>query len=141
VQLSAAKWMPAVVSHLDERVTIVSARSTWEEKFPGSPFQWKFQTMQNAITTVHSRHTAELESKSPSKAVHVISLGDSHVEREAVRAVTRGLASTKTKSVKFAEHPSMEQLRRQLDLVTSCFQYIVDHNGDLDLMLTISLVY
>jgi len=69
----------------------------------------------------------------------VISFGDSHVEREAVRAVTRGLPTTKTKSVKFAEKPSMEQLRRQLELVTNCFQYIHSHDGDLDLQLTVTV--
>jgi len=69
----------------------------------------------------------------------VISFGDSHVEREAVRAVTRGLPNTKTKSVKFAEKPSMEQLRRQLELVTNCFQYIFGHEGDLDLQLTVTV--
>jgi len=56
-----------------------------------------------------------------------------------VRAVTRGLPNTKTKSVKFAEKPSMEQLRRQLELVTNCFQYIHSHEGDLDLQLTVTV--
>ena len=41
----------------------------------------------------------------------------------------------KTKSVKFAERPSMEQLRRQVELVTNCFQYIYLHEGDLDLQV------
>jgi hypothetical protein len=61
------------------------------------------------------------------------------VEREAVRAVTRGLPNTRTKSVKFAERPSMEQLRRQIELVTNCFQYIHNHEGDLDLQLTVTV--
>jgi len=75
----------------------------------------------------------------PSLQKNVISFGDSHVEREAVRAVTRGLPNTKTKSVKFAEKPSLEQLRRQLELVTNCFQYIHSHEGDLDLQLTVTV--
>lgn len=33
----------------------------------------------------------------------------------------------------------MEQLRRQIELVISCFQYIHNHDGDLDLQLSISL--
>ena len=50
-----------------------------------------------------------------------------------------GLPNTRTKSVKFAERPSMEQLRRQIELVTNCFQYIHNHEGDLDLQLTVTV--
>jgi len=49
------------------------------------------------------------------------------------------MANTKTKSVKFAERPSMEQLRRQIELVTNCFGYIFSHEGDLDLQLTVTV--
>ena len=56
-----------------------------------------------------------------------------------MRAVTRGFPNTRCKSVKFAERPSMEQLRRQIELVTNCFQYIHHHDGDLDLQLTVTI--
>ena len=75
----------------------------------------------------------------PKRQKNIISFGDSHVEREAVRAVTRGFPNTRCKSVKFAERPSMEQLRRQIELVTNCFQYIHHHDGDLDLQLTVTI--
>jgi hypothetical protein len=48
--------------------------------------------------------------------------------------------NVKTKSVKFAERPSMEQLRRQLELLINCFGYIFSHDGDLDLQLTVTVV-
>lgn len=70
---------------------------------------------------------------------HVISLGDSHVEREAVRALCKNVPSTHTKSVKFSERPTAEQLRRQLELVVQCFGYITTHSGDLDLQLTVTM--
>lgn len=131
VQLSAQKFIPGVVPLLD-KLTVVSARSTYEEMYPEQPLQWKVCAFQERLAP----HL--VESNTDTK--NVISFGDSHVEREAVRTVTRGLQRTKTKSVKFAERPSMEQLRRQIDLVTNCFQYIYSHEGDLDLMLTISLM-
>jgi len=131
VQLSAQKFLPGVVPLLS-KVTVISARSTYEGQHPDSPLKWKFHAFQERLAPLFS------EAKSNK---HVISFGDSHVEREAVRAVTRGVSNTRTKSVKFAERPSMEQLRRQVELVTSCFQYIYTHDGDLDLMLTISLMY
>jgi len=126
VQLSAKKFLPGVIPLLD-RVKVLSARSTYESMFPDSPVKWKFCAFQERLNA---------DSKSPK---NVISFGDSHVEREAVRAVTRGLPNTKTKSVKFAEKPSMEQLRRQLELVINCFQYIHGHEGDLDLQLTVTV--
>ena len=130
VQLSAQKFIPAVLPLL-EQLTVVSARSTYEELYPDSPLQWKVCAFQERLAP----HLVDM-----SDTKNVISFGDSHVEREAVRSVTRGLQRTKTKSVKFAERPSMEQLRRQIDLVTNCFHYIYSHEGDLDLMLTISLM-
>jgi hypothetical protein len=131
VQLSAQKFLPGVVPLLS-KVTVISARSTYEVHHPDAPLKWKFHAFQDRLSPLFAETKANK---------HVISFGDSHVEREAVRAVTRGVVNTRTKSVKFAERPSMEQLRRQIELVTSCFQYIYTHDGDLDLMLTISLMY
>jgi len=128
VQLSAKKFIPGVVPLLEE-VNVLSARSAYESMFPDSPLKWKFYAFQEKLCDVFAK------SQSPK---NIISFGDSHVEREAVRAVTRGLPNTKTKSVKFAEKPSMEQLRRQIELVTNCFQYIHSHDGDLDLQLTVT---
>jgi len=129
VQLSAQKFLPSVVPLLSQ-VTVISARSTYEEMYPEAPLRWKFCAFQDRLQAVAGRRSQR----------NVISFGDSHVEREAVRAVTRGLPNTKTKSVKFAERPSMEQLRRQIELVIGCFEYIYSHESDLDLMLTISLI-
>lgn len=131
VNLSAQKWMPAVVPLL-EKVHVISARSTYESEFPDAPLKWKYHAM-------HSRLSPAF-SDSPFRSRHVISFGDSHVEREAVRQVTKEFVDVRCKSVKFAERPTMEQLRRQIELVASCFQYIYTHDGDLDLMLTISLM-
>lgn len=135
VQLSAQKWLPGVVPLL-AKLNIISARSTFEEKFPGSPFKWKFHAMQGALQGIHGR-VMEHEDEHNGKHVHVISLGDSHVEREAARAVTSELKRIRTKTIKFPEHPTAEQLRRQLELVSNSLQYICSHDGDLDLMLTI----
>jgi len=126
VQLSAKKFLPGVIPVLDQ-IHVLSARSTYEQMFPDAPVKWKFHAFQQRLFS---------DNKTPK---NVISFGDSHVEREAVRAVTRGIPNTKTKSVKFAEKPSMEQLRRQLELVTNCFQYIHSHEGDLDLQLTVTV--
>lgn len=130
VQLSAKKFIPGVLPLLSG-VTVLSARSTYEPMFPDSPLKWKYFAFQDKLVG-HFSHEAQDIFK------NIISFGDSHVEREAVRAVTRGFTNINTKSVKFAEKPSMEQLRRQIELITNCFQYIHSHEGDLDLQLTIT---
>jgi len=130
VQLSAKKFIPGVLPLLSD-VTVLSARSTYEPMFPDSPLKWKYFAFQDRLVG-HFSHEAQDIFK------NIISFGDSHVERQAVRAVTRGFSNINTKSVKFAEKPSMEQLRRQIELVTNCFQYIHSHDGDLDLQLTIT---
>jgi len=129
VQLSAQKFIPGVVPLLN-KVKVISARSTFEGMFPESPFKWKFFAFQEKL----SKSFSEMKTEK-----NIISFGDSHVEREAVRAVTRGWPKKRKKSVKFAERPSMEQLRRQIELVTNCFQYIHSHDGDLDLQLTVTV--
>jgi len=129
VQLSAQKFVPRVVPLL-EKVRVLSARSTFEERFPDSPMQWKFQAFQQNLAELYS---------GPECIKNVLSFGDSHAEREAIRAVTRGLPYTRTKSIKFAERPSIEQLQRQLELVINCFQYINNHEEDLDLCMSLSV--
>jgi len=131
VQLSAQKFIPAVVPLLS-KLKIISARSTFECQFPESPLKWKYFAFQQKLEPLFLGANASIHK-------NIISFGDSHVEREAVRSVTRGVPNTLCKSVKFAERPSMEQLRRQIELVTNCFSYIHNHTGDLDLQLTVTV--
>eukprot|EP00466_Bigelowiella_natans_P008053 jgi/Bigna1/48379/estExt_Genewise1.C_260076 len=129
VELSAQKFMPAVVPMLS-RLEIISARSTYEYRFPQSPLQWKYYAFQHNLEKAFKR---ELGAKC------VISFGDSQVERQVVRAVSKTFHNSIAKSIKFAERPSLEQLKRQVELVSKCFENVYSHQGDLDLMLTISL--
>ena len=129
VQLSAAKFLPLTFAVL-ARCKIVSARSNHEALFPDAPLKWKYCAFQQQLSAAGG-------GGSPSMPRSVISLGDSHVEREAVRAATRGMVGTYCKSVKFSERTDCAQLRRQVELVTRCLAYIVQHDADLDLQLTV----
>lgn len=129
VQLSAQKFLPSVVPILD-KLRVLSARSTFESLFPDSPMKWKFHAFQESLNQEYAdSHCIR----------NVLSFGDSHAEREAIRLVTRGLPNTRTKSIKFAERPTIEQLQRQLELVSNCFQYITSHEDDLDLCMSLSV--
>ena len=74
---------------------------------------------------------------------NILSFGDSIHERCAIHKVTAALGQgcVRTKSIKFVERPTVEQLKRQVDLVTSCFDSLVSHGESLDLMLTIHLAW
>jgi hypothetical protein len=129
VQLSCQKFLPNVLPLL-EKLRVFSARSTFEALFPDSPMKWKFAAFQESLNQEYSdSHYIR----------NILSFGDSHAEREAIRLVTRGLPNTRTKSIKFAERPTIEQLQRQLELVSNCFQYISNHEEDLDLCMSLSV--
>jgi hypothetical protein len=133
VELSAQKFMPGLVPLLS-KVSVLSARSTFEPMHPDSPLKWKYFAFHDKLSVHYGG-----EYKGTGGKKNVVSFGDSHVEREAVRAVTRTMSNTRCKSVKFAERPSTEQLRRQIELVSNCFGYIHSHDGDLDLQLTVTV--
>jgi hypothetical protein len=131
VELSAGRFMPRLLPLL-RRLEVVSARSTYEAMYPDSPGQWKVQ----AFAAILARSLKDTGSP-----VSVLSFGDSASERMAVHRVTEGRPRTFTKSVKFVERPSVETLRRQIECVSGCFEYLTDTANDLDLMLTIQLLY
>jgi hypothetical protein len=139
VELSAAKFVPSVVPVLAElQVQVFSARSTFEAAFPDAPLKWKSAAFEHVLSDQSTTAAAAIAAgKTLTK--NVLSLGDSHVEREAVRQVTADMPNTLCKSVKFAERPNCEQLTRQLTLVHNCFRYILNHQNHLDLQLTVTV--
>lgn len=134
VEMSCKRFIPRVLPFL-HRVKVLSARSTFEMLYPDSPAHWKIQAFHQEITGVFACQSVEGRR-------NIMSFGDSIHERAAIHKVTAGMGPlTKTKSIKFVERPTVEQLKRQLDLVTSCFVDIWRHQQHLDLMLTIQLLY
>jgi aspartate carbamoyltransferase regulatory subunit len=133
VQMSAAKFLP-ITSKLLSSITIQSARTAYESSFPDSPMKWKMSSFSDHI---HSFLSPKVDLHSEK---HIISLGDSQLERQAVRTTTRGHAhhNLRTKSIKLSENPSIEQLIKQMELVSQCFNYICTHNADLDLQMSVA---
>lgn len=152
VQMSAEKWLPGVVPYLNQ-LEVVSARSTYEGQFPTHQYhnaanRWKHSCFEEQIRAAFELHKtgadlgvlseADTNSATPKSIRNVLSFGDSQAEREAVHNVTRNLRWTLTKSVKFHERPTPEQLTRQIELVQNCFSTICSANEDMDLMLTVT---
>jgi len=137
IELSARRFIPGVVPYLS-CVKIISARSTYERMFPDQPHMWKVEAFRKQIGEAM---TANGRRSSTDGYWNILSFGDSVHEREALYTVTENVHNVQTKSVKFVERPTIEQLQRQLQVVLSCFDYICGYTGNLDLMLTVQLLY
>jgi len=134
VELSCRKFIPKVLGILSN-ITVVSARSTFEHQFPNAPDVWKAEAFRIKIREYFGDKPIDLRKD-------VLSFGDSIHERKAVHKATSTMgSSTLTKSVKFVERPTIEQLVRQQNLVASCLFEICKKDESLDLMLTIQLIY
>lgn len=138
VELSARKFLPRVYELL-HRVTIVSARSTYQTRFPDCPETWKVEAFRNTFRQCFE-NKMEVESSWQKSCRNLISFGDSHHERNALKRVTSDMKNTYCKSVKFVERPTLEQLERQLKIISGNFDYVCSHTGSLDLMLVVEML-
>jgi len=143
VELSARKFLPSAVPLL-EKCKIVSARSIYQDLFPDQPDAWKIEAFRDELTAFYDNQMdmdEEIECKSFAPSFrHVISFGDSLHERTALQLATSAIENSYAKSVKFVEHATLEQLKRQLEIMIESFEYIHTFDGDLDLMLVVQML-
>eukprot|EP00771_Trimastix_marina_P000963 gnl/Trimastix_PCT/200.p1 GENE.gnl/Trimastix_PCT/200~~gnl/Trimastix_PCT/200.p1 ORF type:complete len:248 (+),score=44.22 gnl/Trimastix_PCT/200:81-824(+) len=130
VELSAEKYMPSVYS-IVKNMNIVSARSTYEP-MERDPINWKVRAFMDRVT----------ESYGNAEKLNIISFGDSQNERHALLQVRHHCEQAKlttsfTKSIKFVELPTIEQIRQQIEMILVNLNNLISHVGNLDLMLTI----
>lgn len=126
IELSCQKFLPALYPSL-ETVKLLSARSEYETPTVSNPFDWKLKAFTSEIDRVFHADA--------NRRKNILSLGDSHHEREALISATAQLPNCRTKSLKFVERPRIEQLCKEHTLVASCFRRIVHHDGNLDLCI------
>jgi len=130
VELSGKRFVPRVLECLQRlQLPIISARSTYEARYPGSPADWKTAAFIEQVA-----HAAEL-----APSVELMSIGDSLHEREAAHQVGARFADgdvASVKTVKMVERPTVEQLRRQLSLNSTNLNDMLDepHSFDVNLV-------
>lgn len=129
VEESCAKFLPQTLTLLS-KCTVTSARYLYEIHHPDDPVLWKFQAFRAIFGSIFSSENLGQNN--------ILCFGDSHVDREAIFAATSDLDRTFTKNVKFVERPIPRLLRVQTELILKCYDYIVQHKGDLDLQLNCS---
>jgi len=130
IELSCRKFMPTLCPHLED-VKLLSARTTYESPDLPSPLDWKLRAFEAEILRTFGPETLPC----PKTRKNVLSLGDSVHEREALIRATSQLPNCRSKSLKFVERPQITDICTQHSLVTSCFENIVHHDGNLDLCL------
>ena len=130
VELSGKRFVPRVLECLQRlQLPIISARSTYEARYPGSPNDWK--------TAAFIEQVAHAAESAP--CIELMSIGDSLHEREAAHQVGARFSDgdvSSVKTVKMVERPTVEQLRRQLSLISTNLNDMVDepHSFDVNLV-------
>jgi len=122
VQESAARWVPELLPVL-RQVKIISARSSYESRFPDIR-QWKIQAFMGVRRQLDAQAVTNL-----------ISIGDSDSEMDAVRVMGSQFAQAIVKTVTLQSDPKPQDLLKQLSLLQSRFEQIVQMGQHLQLRL------
>jgi hypothetical protein len=123
VEYSAAKWVPELLPVL-ENMKIISARSRYECLYPGDVPKWKV----NAFLDVQRHLNSEI-------ITNLTSIGDSNYEMDATQVMGKQFSQALVKTVKLQEHPTPEELLKELELVESKFKQIVQAARNLKIGL------
>ena len=112
VEYSCERFYPSV-KNLLSKVTIISARGEYESLFPGDSRMWKIQAflkMQKSLDV--------------NLVTNLICVGDSFIEMEAAHILASKFSQAFIKTIKFRECPKIEELYKQLLLVSDQFSAI-----------------
>ena len=123
VQHSSSLCMPGLTEDL-ATVEIISARGAFEASFPGDSHAWKmhaFLQVQNKL---------QLEA-----VTNLVSIGDSHIEMDAVHLLGRSFAHALVKTVKLWERPTPYELQKQLEVVADKMPDIYSTGTTLNIWL------
>mmetsp|Transcript_15813 Transcript_15813/g.29217 ORF Transcript_15813/g.29217 Transcript_15813/m.29217 type:complete len:239 (-) Transcript_15813:302-1018(-) len=137
VEYSSRRFMPRLLPLL-EGIRVISARSSYEKFYPSAPLSWKAAAFAHEANQLFNAPTSDSEELSKGALREIISFGDSNEERTAVK-IAAGQLGAVSKSIKFCDLPSPEQLVRQLETLTGWLAWVVGHGAELDLMLKASV--
>jgi len=105
-------------------VVIISARAGFETQYPGDSHAWKM----HAFLKVQDQ--LQLEA-----VTNLVSVGDSHIEMDAVHLLGRSFAHALVKTVKLWERPTPYELQKQLEVVADKLPDIYTSGTTLNIWL------
>ena len=112
VEFSAGKYFPSILRLL-EKIHVISARGLYEKQFPDMNYMWKIK----AFNDIFQYFDDNL-------LTNIICVGDSFNEIEAGKNLASRFSNAYIKTIKFKQYPKIDDIRMQLDLVVSKFDYI-----------------
>lgn len=123
VEYSSRKYMPKVHKLL-HKVTVISARSKYEHKYPGNSLEWKMNAFQETMKDMEI-----------SAVTNLVALGDNDIEIQASKNLANNFSRALLKTVKFRVNPSPEELIKQLTLVGNKMESICTNVKNLTIRL------
>ncbi|CAK4608706.1 hypothetical protein LEN26_003800 [Aphanomyces euteiches] len=126
VERSCKRFMPCLYP-LVTSLRIVSARALYEAKCPMQ--EWKTACF---VAELKQHFSSDVGCETR----HIVSIGDSQYERQAIQVVPTRLPRTKTKSVKLVDQPTIVDMVRQLKLLSTYLSHLCSHPDHLDLILS-----
>jgi hypothetical protein len=146
VELSASLFMPRTLPIINRCIKVVSARSTYEELYPGSPKKWKMEAFQHEV--YHSQCNSMSADNKYIFPKHIISIGDGPTEREALinlklsssAAAAPHHTSFHAKSLKLITYPNAIELKMEVRLLLDNLHTLCTHEEDLDLQISKDVV-
>ena len=112
IDYSASIFYPSIIPIL-KKIKIISARDEYEKMYPGDSRQWKIEAFLNLQKNLNLK-----------LVTNIICLGDSLYEMEAGRILASRFTEAFIKTIKFKEAPNLDELLKQLKVVSSQFGII-----------------
>jgi hypothetical protein len=115
VEYSANNFLPSTAKVLN-KINVISAKGLYSKKFPGDPKQWKINAFKYIIKKFN------INTK---KISNIICLGDSYIDLEAIENFKYCFSNAFVKVIKFVESPHLVMLEKQIWIVQSQLDYIL----------------
>lgn len=123
VEECVTRYMPSL-KEIMQKIPVISARTEHEAECDGNVSQWK----QRAFLKLGKHLDKDI-------VTNLVAVGDSVFEMDAAQLLSQQFSKSLIKTVKLQESPSPEELVKELDLIVSKFQKIVEKATNMKIRL------
>jgi len=117
-------YLPKSYKIIQESIEVVSARARYQDEFPADTFRWKVEAFLDLRKNFDDNVMA-----------NIVSIGDSRAEMEAARCLGEQMSHAIVKTVKFKNNPGVNDLIKQINLLTDKFEQIITSRANLTIRL------
>ena len=116
-----------------DHISMISAKSVYEEKWPNESVKWKVAAMTNFLQMTFGDAFAN-------EALNILALGDNILDRAAIMEVAKNLKNCYTKNIKMIERPSLTILATALNYLLPLLPEILLKSENVDDKLNIQFI-